>query len=129
MKVMLYPFEDVDIWCFAKEDRLAKIEAYLKCHDPNLHYTGVFDRMIYEKIKFYPAAKTKRGELFLKTIVNAAYGKSEYMLQKDVYYNFLFLCRPDEMNMIYRLSDEKKNKLYEYLKKLYNLDDNLDEIE
>lgn len=51
------------------------------------------------------------------------------MLQKDVYYNFLFLCRPDEMNMIYRLSDEKKNKLYEYLKKLYNLDDNLDEIE
>lgn len=51
------------------------------------------------------------------------------MLQKDVYYNFLFLCRPDEMNMIYRLSDEKKNKLYEYLKKLYNLDDNLDKIE
>lgn len=101
----------------------------MKCHDPNLHYAGVFDRMIYEKIKFYPAAKTKRGELFLKTIVNAAYGKSEYMLQKDVYYNFLFLCRPDEMNMIYRLSDEKKNKLYEYLKKLYNLDDNLDEIE
>ena len=47
---------------------------------------------------------------------NAVY---EYMLQKDVYYNFLFLCRPDEMNMIYRLSDEKKNKLYEYLKKLY----------
>ena len=45
MKVMLYPFEDVDIWCFAKEDRLAKIEAYLKCHDPNLHYAGVFDRM------------------------------------------------------------------------------------
>lgn len=33
------------------------------------------------------------------------------------------------MNMIYRLSDEKKNKLHEYLKKLYNLDDNLDEIE
>lgn len=27
------------------------------------------------------------------------------------------------MNMIYRLSDEKKNKLYEYLKKLYNLDE------
>ena len=101
----------------------------MKCHDPNLHYTGVFNRLIYEKIKFYPAAKTKRGELFLKTIVNAAYGKSEYMLQKDVYYNFLFLCRPDEMNMIYRLSDEKKNKLYEYLKKLYNLDDNLDKIE
>lgn len=65
MKVMLYPFEDVDIWCFAKEDQLARIEAYLKCHDPNLHYTGVFDRMIYEKIKFYPAAKTKRGELLL----------------------------------------------------------------
>ena len=49
MKMMLYPFEDVDIWCFAKEDRLAKIEAYLKCHDPNLHYTGVFNRLIYEK--------------------------------------------------------------------------------
>ena len=52
MKVMLYPFEDVDIWCFAKEDRLARMEAYLKCHDLNLHYAGVFDRMIHEKIKF-----------------------------------------------------------------------------
>lgn len=82
MKMMLYPFEDVDIWCFAKEDRLAKIEAYLKCHDPNLHYAGVFDRMIYEKIKFYPAAKTKRGELFLKTIVNAAYGKVNICFKK-----------------------------------------------
>lgn len=100
-----------------------RLEALAKKADESLHIGKTAIQ------KDYPAAKTKRGELFLKTIVNAAYGKSEYMLQKDVYYNFLFLCRPDEMNMIYRLSDEKKNKLYEYLKKLYNLDDNLDEIE
>ena len=77
-----------------------------------------------KKNKVLPRSKNKAW----RTVVNASYGEIEYMLQKDVYYNFLFLCRPDEMNMIYRLSDEKKNKLHEYLKKLYNLDENLDEM-
>ena len=127
MQAMLYQFTDFDVWCFASEDKVARIEAYLDCHRSNLNYTGIFSRMIYEKIKFYPIGKTKSGKLFLKIGVKRAFGKSKYMLPKDVYLDFLFLCKPDEMKNLLKISEDEKSELHNYLKQLCHLDDNLEE--
>lgn len=42
-------------------------------------------------------------------------------------YGFLFLCKPDEMKNLLKISEDEKSELHNYLKQLYHLDNNLEE--
>lgn len=90
MEMTMYQFTDINIWCFAETDQLAAMKAYLDKHNSKLHYTGVFSRLMYHKIKFYPISKSVFGKIFLRTIVRIKHRKMNICCHKKNFSNFFF---------------------------------------
>lgn len=85
MEMTMYQFADINIWCFAEADQLTAMKICLDKHNSKLHYTGVFSRLMYHKIKFYLIDKSVFGEILLRTIVRMKYRKNECLLpQKEM---------------------------------------------
>lgn len=115
MEMTMYQFTDINIWCFAEADQLAAMKVYLDKHNSKLHYTGVFSRLIYHKIKFYPVSKSAFGKLFLKTVVRMKYCKNEYLLPQREFLKLLLLNGSEDIKRIFNTSDEQINEACRYL--------------
>lgn len=107
MEMTMYQFTDINIWCFAEADQLAAMKAYLDKHNSKLHYIGVFSRLIYHKIKFYPVSKSAFGKLFLKTVVRMKYRKNECLLPQRKFLKLLLLNGSEDIKRIFSISDEQ----------------------
>lgn len=115
MEMTMYQFTDINIWCFAGANQLAAMKAYLDKHNSKLHYTGVFSRLIYHKIKFYPVSKSAFGKLFLKTVVRMKYRKNECLLPQREFLKLLLLNGSEDIKRIFSISDEQISNACNYL--------------
>lgn len=106
MEMTMYQFTDINIWCFAETDQLAAMKAYLDKHNSKLHYIGVFSRLMYHKIKFYPISKSVFGKIFLRTIVRMKYRKNEYLLPQKEFLKLFLLNGAEDIKRIFNASDE-----------------------
>lgn len=115
MEMTMYQFTDINIWCFAETDQLAAMKAYLDKHNSKLHYTGVFSRLMYHKIKFYPISKSVLGKIFLRTIVRIKYRKNECLLPQKEFLRLFLLNGAEDIKRIFNTSDEQINEACRYL--------------
>lgn len=115
MEMTMYQFTDINIWCFAEADQLAAMKAYLDKHNSKLHYTGVFSRLMYHKIKFYPISKSVFGKIFLRTIVRMKYRKNECLLPQKEFLKLFLLHGSEDIKRIFNASNEQINEACRYL--------------
>lgn len=111
----MYQFTDINIWCFTEADQLAAMTAYLNKHNSKLHYTNVFSRLIYHKIKFYLISKSVFGKIFLRTIVRMKYRKNECLLPQKEFLKLFLLNGTEDIKRIFNTSDEQINEACRHL--------------
>ncbi len=87
--------EDIDVWCFAPEEKLKLIGIYLDSTAPKINYMSMFEFIVARKVKFFPNGVTELGETFVKNIVREELKGNKYMLSYDEFLDCMRECDPD----------------------------------